>query len=43
VIGFNRPFEIIRLVVFAGVPFVLGWRLWLLRKAQHGGDDPDGP
>ncbi len=27
-------FQIVRLVAFAGLPWVLGWRLWLLYKIQ---------
>lgn len=34
-LGDSTPFRIVRLAVFAGVPVVLGQRLWLLRRAQR--------
>lgn len=31
----DRPWwDVVRLVAFTGVPWVLGWRLWLLYKLQ---------
>lgn len=35
-VGDSPWFQSLRTVVFAGIPVVFGWRLWLLRSAQTG-------
>lgn len=36
VAGDSPWFQSLRTIVFAGIPVVFGWRLWLLRVAQTG-------